>query len=238
MQPWVQIRTSGQNQKFRDKFVRNWIEALPRVDGKTFLDIGAGNMPYGTVVAASGFRYLSRDFGQYSGDTSSPGQQAGTGNWTTTGHEITCDITDLPIGIADFFLCTEVLEHVPDPVVALKAIANSAKGGATGLITVPFSSRMHQAPYWFSSGLSPYWFVHHAPRYGLEVTEITIVGDFVDVLIQEIGALFGKIGLSRFIRSALIIASPLLRVICTKSLLESGALGVYVSLKKIDASVN
>jgi len=37
MQPWVQIWTSDQNQKFRDKFVRNWIEALPCIDGKTFL---------------------------------------------------------------------------------------------------------------------------------------------------------------------------------------------------------
>jgi len=234
MQPWVQIRTSGQNQKFRDKFVRNWIESLPRYDGNTFLDIGAGNMPYRTIVTDMGFRYLSQDFGQYSGDTKAPGQQAGVGNWTTCGHDITCDIADLPHETAAFFLCTEVLEHVPDPVAALKAIANSAKGGAVGLITVPFSSRMHQAPFWFSSGLSPYWFIHHAPTCGLEVTKITKVGDFVDVLIQEIGALFGKIGLSRFIRSALIIASPLLRVICTKSLLESGGLGVYVQLRKPD----
>jgi len=198
MRPWVQIWTSGQNQKFRDKFVRKSIESLPRFDGKTFLDIGAGNMPYGTAVTDAGFRYLSHDFGQYSGDTNSPGQQAGVGNWITSGHEITC----------------------------------TAKNGATELITVPFSSRMRQAPFWFSSGLSPYCFMHHAPTFRLEVTEIVLVGDFVDAMIQRIGALFGKIGLGRFIRSVLIIASPLPRAICTKSLLESGALRMYISLKK------
>jgi len=236
MRPWVEIRTSGSNQKFRDKFVRKWIESLPRYNGKTFLDIGAGNMPYRTIATDVGFRYLSQDFGQYSGDTKAPGQQEGVGNWTTSGHDITCDIADLPLETADFFLCTEVLEHVPDPVTALKAIANSAKYGAVGLITVPFSSRMHQAPFWFSSGLSPYWFIHHAPTCGLEITGISKVGDFVDVMIQEISVLFGRIGLSRFIGSALIIVSPLLRAICAKSLLESGALGVYVSLKKLDTA--
>jgi len=238
MQPWVKIRTSGQNHRFHDKFIRNWIESLPHYDGNTFLDISAGNMPYRSIVADAGFRYLSQDFGQYSGDTRAPGLQAALGNWPTSGHSITCNITDLPHETADFFLCTEVLEHVPDPVAALKAIANSAKGGAVGLITVPFSSRMHQAPFWFSSGLSPYRFIYHAPTCGLEITGITKVGDFVDVMIQEIGELFDKIRLNGFIRPILNIFSPPLSVICTKSLLESGALGVYVSLKKLDTSTN
>lgn len=236
MRPWLDVRTSGSNGKYREHFVRNWMNSLNPNGEEIFLDIGAGNMPYKSFVTNIGFTYISHDFGQYTGDVKFPGPQSE--NWPTSGHDITCEILDLPADTADVFLCTEVLEHVPNPVTALEAIARSLKDGGVGLITVPFQSRMHQAPYWFSSGLSPYWFIYHAPRVGLTITQMTKVGDFVDVMIQEIGVLFSNVGLQSPCVAFLRIISPVLRALVKKSVLESGALGVYVELKKSNESVS
>ena len=153
---WDEVRTSGRNEKFRENYVRNWIRTLGDGHGRTFLDVGAGNMPYRKQINEAGFDYLGHDFGQYTGDNQHPGLHASNANWTTSGHDITCDIVELPKNIADFIICTEVLEHVPDPLAALNSISTALKADGRALITVPLQSRMHQTPYWFVSGLSPY----------------------------------------------------------------------------------
>ena len=48
-----------------------------------------------------------------------------------------CSPVPLEDGIGDLVICTEVLEHVPDPVVFLQELVRIAKPGATLLITVP-----------------------------------------------------------------------------------------------------
>ena len=229
---WHEVRTSGQNEKFRTKFISDWIQSLGVGDNRVFLDVGAGNMPFRPQIRAAGFTYLSQDFGQYTGDNQHPGLQAGTGNWTTSGHDITCDIVDLPINSADVILCSEVLEHVPDPLAALQSISRALNMGGVALVTVPFQSRMHQAPYWFVSGLSPYWFHHHAPRTSLEVVKVTKVGDFVDQTIQEFGLFASALKLGHVTQLLLRIIAPLVRKLSNKELLESGGLGVYVQLRK------
>jgi hypothetical protein len=174
--------------------------------------------------------YISHDFGKYEGKDSDPGLHSA--NWNTSGHEIVCDIIELPEDIADFFMCTEVLEHVPDPVQALIAIARAARASSHGLITVPFTSRMHQAPYWFSLGLSPYWFHYHAHKAGFEIIEIKIIKDFIDVLIQEVSVVFARLHMGWLASKTLKIISPILRMLCTRALLESSAFSTYVLLKK------
>lgn len=232
MHLWDEVRTSGRNEKFRENYVRNYIRSLGDGHGQTFLDVGAGNMPYRKQINEAGFDYLGHDFGQYTGDSQYPGLQAGNGNWSTSGHDITCDIVDLPKSIADFIICTEVLEHVPDPLAALNSISKALKIGGGALITVPLQSRMHQAPYWFVSGLSPYWFYFHAPLIGLEVTKITKAGDFVDQTIQEFGQFASILKLGHATAFILRIIAPIMRKLCNKQLLESGGLGVYVHLRK------
>lgn len=229
---WDEVRTSGRNEKFRENYVRNWIQTLGDGDGRTFLDVGAGNMPYRKQIHEAGFDYLGHDFGQYTGDTQHPGLQAGNGNWTTSGHDITCDIVELPKSIADFIICTEVLEHVPDPLAALNSISAALKVGGRALITVPLQSRMHQAPYWFVSGFSPYWFHYHAPLIGLELLKVTKAGDFVDQTIQEFGLFASVLKLGHATQFILRIIAPIMRKLSNKELLESGGLGVYVHLKK------
>ena len=229
---WDEVCTFGQNEKFREKFVSEWISSLGVSDNRVFLDVGAGNMPFRPQIRAAGFTYLSQDFGQYTGDGQHPGVQAGTGNWTTSGHDITCDIVNLPEDTADVILCSEVLEHVPDPLAALQSISRALKMGGVALITVPFQSRMHQAPFWFVSGLSPYWFHHHSPRTNLEVVRVTKVGDFVDQTILEFGLFMSALKLGRPTRFVLQLVAPIMRKLSDKDVLESGGLGVYVQLRK------
>jgi hypothetical protein len=218
------------NEMFRDSFVRNWLKQLNPIAEEVLLDIGAGNMPYKHDVESAGLRYVSHDFELYSGNTSYPGLQSR--DWTTTGHSLKCDITELPADYADFFLCTEVLEHVPDPARALFAISSASKVGALGLVTVPLLSRMHQAPFFFSAGLSPYWFQYHAPRAGLEIIDIVVVGDFVDLMHQEIPHLFSGLRLASLVKWMYARLTPVFRALCNQETLESGGFSVYVTLKK------
>jgi len=50
-----------------------------------------------------------------------------------------CDPVPLEDGTGDIVMCTEVLEHVPDPAVFLQEIIRVAKPGGTLVITVPDS---------------------------------------------------------------------------------------------------
>lgn len=229
---WTEVRTTGRNEIFRERYVRDWIHALGKGQNRTLLDVGAGNMPFRSQIENAGFNYLAHDFGQYTGSSSHPGLQAPSGCWTTSGHHITCDIVELPRNIADVLICTEVLEHVPDPRAALASISSALKSGGIALVTVPFQSRMHQAPFWFVSGLSPYWFEYHADQFGLQVTKLLKVGDFVDQMIQEVGVFAGIVKLGRIARFLLRVIAPMMRRLSSKALLESGGLAVYVEFSK------
>ncbi|NCC37143.1 MAG: hypothetical protein EOM24_34815 [Chloroflexia bacterium] len=47
------------------------------------------------------------------------------------------------------------------------------------------------APYHFCSGFSRYWYEHHLPARGFEMTELTANGDWYALLRQEISRLGG-----------------------------------------------
>lgn len=225
--------THGQNNVFRDQFIRKWITSL-KSDAQ-IIDIGAGPMPYKSLIQGLGLSYHSHDFEKYQAADGDPGLQSE--EWPIYGHDFVCDITALEARDFDYAICTEVLEHVPNPAAALTNIAQSVKPGGEILITLPFSSRMHQAPYWFSAGLSRYWFEHHAPLNALKIKRITIAGDFVDQMISELEQLFNPISVGRFRLGRLLIKiiktqESFIRSKLSKELLESGGIGIYVELLK------
>lgn len=49
----------------------------------------------------------------------------------------------------DSIICTEVLEHVPEPIQALQEMARVTKPRGILLLTVPFSEQLHEEPYDF-----------------------------------------------------------------------------------------
>ncbi len=225
--------THGQNNLFRDQYIRHWIDSIER--DTRLIDIGAGPMPYKSLIQSLGISYHSHDFEKYQAVNEDPGLQSE--EWPIYGHDFVCDITALEATGFDYAICTEVLEHVPNPVAALSNIAQSVKAGGEVLITLPFSSRMHQAPFWFSAGLSRYWFEHHAPLNSLKIKKITIAGDFVDQMISELEQLLNPISIGPFRLGRLIIKilknrESFIRSKLSKELLESGGIGIYVELYK------
>lgn len=162
----------------------NWIEAtLKKIPGgSTILDAGAGECQFKRFCGH--LKYIAQDFGQYEG-TGNIGLQ--TGSWDNTKLDIISDITSIPLPDAsvDAVMCTEVLEHIPDPLTALREFSRLIKPGGYLLITAPFASLTHFAPYHFASGLSRFFYEKHLPENGFEIIELKLNGNFFEFVAQE-----------------------------------------------------
>lgn len=129
--------------------------------GAHVLDVGAGPGRYRQLFAHCDYR--THDFGQ---------EPATIGNYTKLDYE--SDITEIPVPDASFdvILCTEVLEHVPEPIKAIREIARILKPGGKLLMTAPLASLLHQEPYHFYGGYTPHWYRRFLPEAGLHVSTI------------------------------------------------------------------
>jgi ubiquinone/menaquinone biosynthesis C-methylase UbiE len=162
-----------------------WIEsALKKIPaGSSLLDVGAGECQFKKFCTH--LKYTSQDFAQYDG-SGDVGMQ--TGSWDTSRIDIVSDITSIPRPDASFdaIMCTEVLEHVPDPVASIVEMDRLLKKGGYMLITAPFASLTHFAPYHFASGLSRFFYEHHLNRLGYEIMDITLNGNYFEFIAQEV----------------------------------------------------
>ena len=157
--------------------------------GHRILDAGAGELRFKPFC--SHLDYVSQDFGQYEGKGDGNGLQNET--WDTKGIDLICDITSIPEASNSFdaILCTEVLEHLPDPTNALDEFARLLKPGGVLILTAPFGSNVHMAPYHYCSGFSRYWYEHHLAKRGFRIQELVANGDWYTLLLQEITRLGG-----------------------------------------------
>lgn len=142
--------------------------------GSRVLDVGAGTGPYRPLFAHCA--YFTHDFG------SEPSTQ---GKYTLLDY--VSDITAIPVSDESFdvILCTEVLEHVPDAVNALREIARILRPGGRLLLTAPLGSFLHQEPYHFYGGYTPHWYRKFLPEVGLHVESIEKNGGFFRFFGQE-----------------------------------------------------
>lgn len=188
------------NPEYRDSWVSESLRIISgnaAETGLSLLDVGAGTGPYRKEINELGFHYRGHDFASYVPDAAAPGLQ--NPNWVYTELEFICDLLEIPPSAkSNVVLCTEVLEHVPNPVEAFHKLWNLVKPGGVMLVTVPFLSLMHQAPHWYSSGLSPFWFAHHAREADCHDFEIKVHGDYFDLMYQEMSRVLS--GTTRFQR--------------------------------------
>jgi len=150
--------------------------------GARVLDAGAGEGQYRPLFAHA--RYESQDFAQYTGSTDAAAPES----WTYNKLDYVCDITAIPVpdGSFDAVICTEVLEHVPDPLAALRELARVTAPGGRLLVTAPLGSGMHQEPYHFYGGYSRHFWERVLPQLGFEIDELVPLRGLLSHTAQEV----------------------------------------------------
>ena len=156
----------------RDEFVIGELEKLPA--GTSLLDAGAGNQPYRDF--AKHLTYTSQDFVEFDDEY----------NYAPT--DIVGNIWDIDCEDAKFdaVLCTEVLEHIPYPVDAIRELSRVLKPGGVLILTAPSNFRRHFDPFYFSAGFSDRWYQEILPSCGYQISSLTASGDFYEWMKVEI----------------------------------------------------
>ena len=149
-------------------FVTGAARALPA--GARVLDAGAGDAPYRALFAHCDYR---------------------TSDWSNSPHaggraaDVVAPLDALPVPDASFdaVLCTQVLEHVPDPAAVLAELHRVLAPGGSLWLTVPFVGQLHEEPFDY------FRYTGHGLR--------TLVGSagFTGVAVEPIGGYFSSLGL-------------------------------------------
>lgn len=170
------------NEDTRNQWLRQTLAAIP--SGLRILDAGAGELRNKSLCAH--LIYVSQDACQYEGTGDTKGLQTGT--WDTSKIDLICDIVNVPEPDASFdaILCSEVFEHLPDALKALDEFARLLKPDGKLILTAPFASLIHFAPYHYATGFSRYWYEYHLPPRSFEIQELTPNGDWFSYAKQEI----------------------------------------------------
>jgi SAM-dependent methyltransferase len=176
------MRIGMTNKQNRDKWVVKQLSALN--NGVKLLDAGAGEQQYKRYC--DHLDYTSQDFCEYKGIGDGTGLQKN--DWDTSQVDIISDIINIPVedGAFDAILCTEVFEHLKYPVDTLKEFYRLLKPGGILILTAPFCSLTHYAPYHFYSGFNRYFYEHVGMECGFSNIEITPNGNYFEYIAQEI----------------------------------------------------
>ena len=100
------------------------------------LDAGAGKAPFRKLF--DHVTYETADFGQVTNKAYAP-------------LDYVCDLTEIPVADAsyDLVLCTQVMEHVPDPLAVLRELNRVLKPGGQAWLSAPLFFAEHEKPYDF-----------------------------------------------------------------------------------------
>jgi SAM-dependent methyltransferase len=174
------LRTT--NLERREKWLKNVLLDLPV--GSRILDAGAGEQQYRRFC--NHLNYVTQDFAQYNGTGNGEGLQMGS--WDQSNLDIISDITAIPEPDASFdaIMCVEVFEHLPEPIKAIQEFARLLKPGGHLILTAPFCSLTHFAPFHFYSGFNRYFYQKWLKELGFDIIEIVPNGNYFEFLQQEI----------------------------------------------------
>jgi len=170
------------NESTRNDWVKERLASIP--EGWRLLDAGAGEQQYRPLCEH--LEYVSQDFAQYDGSGDESGLHVGS--WDNSGLDIVGDIADIPESDSSFdaILCTEVFEHLPEPLKAIQEFSRLLRSGGELIITAPFCSMTHFSPYHFSTGFNRYYYETHLPNNGFEIIEMRANGNYYEYIAQEL----------------------------------------------------
>lgn len=98
------------------------------------------------------------------------------------------NMLDVPSSHYDGALCLEVLEHVPEPILALQEIHRILKPGGVLVLTLPHLSRLHDEPHDYYR-FTVYGLRFILERAGFEVLEIERKGGLFSFLGHQVSTL-------------------------------------------------
>lgn len=152
--------------------------------GSRILDAGAGEQKFKEFCKH--LDYVAQDFAQYDGKGDARGLQ--TGSWDQSKLDIVSDISAIPESDESFdaIMCVEVFEHLPHPLLAIKEFSRLLKQGGSLIITAPFCSLTHFAPYHYYTGFNRYFYEKHLIEYGFIIDELVENGNYFEYIAQEI----------------------------------------------------
>jgi len=124
--------------------------------GSKVLDAGAGEGNWRDLF--NHCRYLTQDKG------------IGESEWDYSKIDYKGDIINIPCKNNEFdvILLTEVLEHLPEPYLALKELNRVLKKGGKIYLTIPFCFGEHETPYDY------YRYTSHGLKYLLEKSDFKV----------------------------------------------------------------
>jgi SAM-dependent methyltransferase len=163
------VNTNSERRHFQEAYRRDcWVKAQAQTlpSGSRVLDAGAGASKYQPYFAHC--RYETQDFCKYGGELVKYLKPL----------DYICEITSIPLedGCLDAILCTEVLEHVVDPMAVLKEFSRLLKPGGRLFLTAPMLSFLHMEPYHYYGGFTQFWYKHWLPRFGFTIQSIAAYG--------------------------------------------------------------
>ena len=163
MRNWLR-RHLAQSELFSFNIVRRdrWIvaQAAQLPVGTKVLDVGAGSCPYREQFAHC--QYRTQDLVPLRAD------QLRNGGYGQIDY--VSDLSAIPVSDGSFgaILCSEVLEHHPEPIAVVKELARILEPGGRLILTAPLSSGIHQEPYHYYGGYTPWWYERFLAAAGFE----------------------------------------------------------------------
>lgn len=132
------------------------------------VDVGSGTVPYQTVYEKHCHTHFGFDVA------------TSLHNLANVDFMASAMAIPLRAKTADMILCSEVLEHLPEPAIALREMARIAKPGAKLFLTTPFMLSVHEAPYDYYR-YTEYGLSYLLEKAGFEVETLLYKGEVTGV---------------------------------------------------------